>query len=103
MNKTEIKKLKIKKCLQHLENNYGAFDIEAGGGSNFYVTLTVSGEEFDGQFSRRDFAVSLFDSIRLGGDGHSQETIDRQRAAESLEINVNQELEKLVKEIDSLV
>ena len=101
MTKTEIKKLKVKKCLQHLENNYGGFDIEAGGGSNFYLTLQVLGVDFPGQFSRRDFAVALNDSIRLGGDGWSQEQINLQRAAEVLEGKINDELEELMEEVDS--
>ena len=103
MTKTEIKKLKIKKCLQHLENNYGGFDIEAGGGSNFYLTLQVLGVEFEGQFSRRDFAVALNDSIRLGGDGWSQEQINLQRAAEVLEGKINDELEEAMDELEEKI
>ena len=101
MNKTEIKKLKVKKCLQYLEKHYGATDTEAGGGSNFYLTLNVLGHDFPGQFSRRDFTVTLNDSIGLAGDGWTEAQLRKQVAAVTLEDKINEELEELMEEVDN--
>ena len=98
MNATQLKKAKIKAGLTFLEQNYGAIP-EAGGGSNFYLYLTHQGEEFSGQFSRRDFSVALYDSIKLAGNGWSKEEIAHQAAAVQLEDNINRELEAVVASI----
>ena len=95
MNKTELKKAKVKAALTFLEQNYGAIP-EAGGGSNFYLYLTHQGEEFSGQFSRRDFTVTFYDSIRLSGPGFTAQERKHQATAVQLEDKINQELETVV-------
>ena len=98
MNKTELKKAKIKAALTFLEQNYGAIP-EAGGGSNFYLYLTHQGEKFSGQFSRRDFTVTFYDSIRLSGPGFTAQERKHQANAVQLENEINQKLEAIVESI----
>ena len=100
MNKTEIKKAKVKAGLTFLEQNFGAI-ADAGGGSNYYIVLTSNGEQFTGQFSRRDFTVTLNDSIGLSGPGWSKEEIAHQAAAVQLEDDINEELEALMEDVES--
>ena len=98
MNKTELKKAKIKAALTFLEQNYGAIP-EAGGGSNFYLYLTHQGEEFSGQFSRRDFTVTFYDSTTLAGNGWTAQERKHQANAVQLENEINQKLEAIVESI----
>jgi hypothetical protein len=96
MNATELKKAKIKAALTYLEKVYSA-EAEGGGGSNFYITLrTDEGQEFSGQFSRRDFTVALNDSVKLAGNGWSKEEIAFHKAAVEWEENINRELEAVL-------
>ena len=98
MNATELKKAKVKAGLTFLEQNYGAI-ADAGGGSNFYLYLTHQGEEFSGQFSRRDFTVTFYDSIRLSGPGFTAQERKHQATAVQLEDKINRELEAVVASI----
>ena len=99
MNKTQLKKAKVKAGLTFLEQNYGAI-ADMGGGSNYYLYLTHQGEQFSGQFSRRDFTVTFYDSIRLSGPGFTAQERKHQATAVQLEDTINEELEALMEDVE---
>ena len=65
MTKTELKKQLVKAAIELLENEFGVeFDGTDEGGR---LGFTVAG--LNGQFSRRDMDVALWESISLHGSG----------------------------------
>ena len=74
-----------------LEHEFDAQIDDADGGR---MDVIING--FQGQFSRRDFDVTFFDSIPLHGDGFSDEEIARQKASVALEDKVNREIRLLM-------
>ena len=65
MTKTELKKQLAKTALELLENEFGVeFDGTDEGGR---LGFTIAG--FNGQFSRGDMSVTLWESIPLSGHG----------------------------------
>ena len=89
MTKTELKKQLVKTALELLENEFGVeFD---GTDESGRLGFTVAG--FNGQFSRGDMSVTLWESIPLSGHGWTPAEILLQQEAVALENQINEALE----------
>ena len=62
--KTQLRKDQVAAVIDTLEHEFDAQIDDADGGR---MDVIING--FQGQFSRRDFDVTFFDSIPLQGDG----------------------------------
>ena len=92
MTKTELKKQQVAAALELLENEIGVeFDGTDEGGR---LGFTVAG--FNGQFSRGDMSVTLWESIPLSGHGWTPAEVLAQQEAVALEKQINEALEVLV-------
>jgi len=89
--KTQLKKDQTKAIIDTLIDEFNAKVEDADGGR---MDVIIDG--FQGQFSRGEFYVEFWDSIKLSGDGWSEEQIARQKAAVELEDKVNRELNLLM-------
>jgi len=89
--KTQLRKDQVAAVIDTLEHEFDAQIEDADGGR---MDVIIDG--FRGQFSRRDFDVMFWDSIKLSGDGWSEEQIARQKAAVELEDKVNREIRLLM-------
>ena len=86
MTKTELKKQLVKAAIELLENEFGVeFDGTDEGGR---LGFTVAG--FNGDFSRRDMEVCLWESIPLSGHGWTPAEILLQQEAVVLENQINE-------------
>ena len=107
MNKTEVRRLKVRRALKSLVINHNAFNIEDadGGRMDFYVEGPY-GHTYQCQFTRNGFDVAVYDAIGLAGNGWSEDDIRIQQTATELEILMNatiqKELEKVEAEVASL-
>jgi len=92
MTKTELKKQLVKAALELLENEFGVeFDGTDEGGR---LGFTVAG--FNGQFSRGDMSVALWESIPLSGHGWTPAEVLAQQEAVALENQINEALGAVV-------
>ena len=92
MTKTELKKQLVKAALELLENEFGVeFDGTDEGGR---LGFTVAG--FNGQFSRGDMSVTLWESIPLSGHGWTPAEVLAQQEAVALENQINEALGAVV-------
>jgi len=89
--KTQLRKDQVAAVIDTLEHEFNAQVEDADGGR---MDVIING--FHGQFSRRDFYVEFWDSIKLHGDGWSEEQIARHEAAVALEDRVNREIRLLM-------
>ena len=90
--KTELKKQQVKAALELLENEFGVeFDGTDEGGR---LGFTVAG--FNGQFSRGDMSVTLWESIPLSGHGWTPAEVLAQQEAVALENQINEALGAVV-------
>ena len=89
--KTQLRKDQVAAVIDTLEHEFDAQVEDADGGR---MDVIING--FQGQFSRRDFDVMFFDSIKLSGTGWSDEEIARHKAAVELEDRVNREIRLLM-------
>ena len=89
MTKTELKKQLVAAAIDLLENEFGVeFDGTDEGGR---LGFTVAG--FNGQFSRGDMSVTLWESIPLSGHGWTPAEVLAQQEAVALENQINEALE----------
>ena len=89
MTKTEFKKRLIALAIEQLENEFGVeFTGDDEGGR---LGFTVAG--FNGDFSRRDMSVTLWESISLHGPGFTPAEVLAQQEAVALENQINEALE----------
>jgi hypothetical protein len=89
MTKTEFKKRLVALAIEQLENEFGVeFDGTDEGGR---LGFTVAG--FNGQFSRGDMSVTLWESIPLSGHGWTPAEVLAQQEAVALENQINEALE----------
>ena len=107
MNKTEVRRLKVKRALKSLVINHNAFNIEdADGGRMDFCVEGPFGHTYQCQFTRNGFDVAVYDAIGLAGNGWSEDDIRIQQTASELEILMNatvqKELEKVEAEVASL-
>ena len=94
MNKTEIRRFKVKTALNVLIEKFNAYSISNDDGARFDFFVDFEGETFHGQLDRRDLQISFYDSIRLHGDGFAAEEIKHQALAVNLEDFINEKLEE---------
>jgi len=90
MKETKLKKYLVIIAIDVLENEFGVeFDGTDEGGR---LGFTVTG--FNGQFSRRDMSVTLWESIPLSGHGWTPAEILLQQEAVALENQINEALKE---------
>ena len=95
MTKTELKKQTTKAVINHLIQEYDAYNIER---ENQYIDFwaDIDGFEIQLQMDTRGYDVSSWDSVTLLGDNWTQEEKDKQYAATVLEDRMNESIRKLV-------
>ena len=104
MNKTEVRRLKVKRALKSLVINHNAFNIEdADGGRMDFCVEGPFGHTYQCQFTRNGFDVACFEAIGLAGDGWSQDDIRIQQTASELEILMNATVKKELKKVEAEV
>jgi len=90
MKETKLKKYLVIIAIDVLENEFGVeFDGTDEGGR---LGFTVAG--FNGQFSRGDMSVTLWESIPLSGHGWTPAEILLQQEAVALENQINEALKE---------
>lgn len=94
MTKTEMRRLEVKKALNTLVEKFNAYSISNEDGARFDFYVDSDEFTFHGQLDRRDLQVSLYDSIRLYGDGFTAEEYAKQAASVEIENAINKALKK---------
>ena len=94
MTKTELRKLRTKKALNVLIEQFNAYSITNDDGARFDFFVDFEGETFHGSLDRRDLQICFYDSIRLHGDGFAAEEIKHQALSVQLEDFINEKLEE---------
>jgi len=93
MTKTELKKQQVKAVIELLINQFNAQVEDADGGR---MDITIG--DLQGQFSRRDFEVAMFDSISFyNPSDFPAEIVDRHNRAVALEDELNKAITNLLK------
>ena len=93
MTKTELKKQQVKAVIELLINQFNAQVEDADGGR---MDITIG--DLQGQFSRRDFEVAMFDSISFyNPSDFPAEIVDRHERAVELEDELNKAIANLLK------
>ena len=95
MTKTEIKKQTTKKIINHLIEEYDAYNIEREAQYIEFFTDYKS-HRFQLQMDTRDYSISSWDSVTLAGDGWTEEELDKQKFAVELEDIMNESIRELV-------
>ena len=95
-NKTQLRKDQTKAVLSLLVEDFNAYSINNEDGARFDFYVDFKDETFHGQLDRRGFDVSLYDSIRLHGDGFTDEERQHQANAVELEDKINREISLLM-------
>ena len=91
-NKTQLRKDQVKAVIDVLVDEFDAQIEDADGGR---MDIIVDG--LHGQFSRRDFDVMFFDSIKLHNpEDFPVETVERHKKAVALEDKINREIRLLM-------
>ncbi len=104
MNKTEARRLKVKRALKALIINHNAFNIEdADGGRIDFCVEGPFGHTYQCQFTRNGFDVCVYDAISLAGDGWSDDDRRIQQTAKELEFLMNATVEKELEKVEALV
>ena len=95
MTKKELKKQETKKVLNMLINVFNIYNIER---DNQYLQFwsDYKSHRFQFQMDTRGYDISSWDSVKLSGDGWSQEDIDKQKFASEWEDLMNKYVSKLV-------
>ena len=95
MTKSEIKKQTTKKIINHLIEEYDAYNIER---ENQYIDFwaDIDGYVLQLQMDTRDYSVAGWDSMTLAGEGWSEEEKGKQFAATVLEERMNESIGRLV-------
>ena len=96
MTKTELRRAKFKAVLNLLIKEFNAYNIEDADGGRIDFFVYDSDFTFQGQFSRRDFDVALYDTTPLSGPGFSDEEIKKQKAAVAFEDKMNSSIQKVL-------
>ena len=104
MNKTEVRRLKVKRALKSLIINHNAFNIDdQDGGRMDFCVEGPYGHTYQCQFSRNGFDVAVYDAIGLAGDGWSEDDIRIQKTASELEYLMNATVKKELKKVEAEV
>ena len=104
MNKTEVRRLKVKRALKSLIINHNAFNIDdQDGGRMDFCVEGPYGHTYQCQFTRNGFDVAVYDAIGLAGDGWSEDDIRIQKTASELEYLMNATVQKELKKVEAEV
>ncbi len=104
MNKTEARRLKVKRALKALIINHNAFHIEdADGGRMDFCVEGPFGHTYQCQFTRNGFDVCVYEAISLAGNGWSDDDRRIQQTASELEFLMNATVEKELEKVEALV
>ncbi len=104
MNKTEARRLKVKRALKALIINHNAFNIEdADGGRIDFCVEGPFGHTYQCQFTRNGFDVCVYEAISLAGNGWSDDDRRIQQTASELEFLMNATVEKELEKVEALV
>ena len=95
MTKTELKKQEIKKVLNMLINVFNIYNIERDN-QYFHFWSDYKSHRFQLHMDTRGYDISSWDSVKLSGDGWSQENIDKQKFAVELEDLMEKKVRELV-------
>jgi len=91
-NKTQLRKDQTKAVIDLLVDEFNAQIEDADGGR-----MDIIVDDFHGQFSRRDFDVMFFDSIKLHNpEDFPVEKVERHKKAVALEDKINREIRLLM-------
>jgi len=95
MTKTELKKQTTKRVLNYLIEEFDIYNIERD--NQYFIFWTdYKSHRFQLQMDTRGYDISSWDSVKLSGDGWSQEDIDKQKFAVELEDIMNKRVRELV-------
>tara|TARA_R110001592_G_scaffold26148_2_gene98286 strand:+ start:108 stop:398 length:291 start_codon:yes stop_codon:yes gene_type:complete len=89
MTKTELKRQQTKEVIELLENQFSAENFDNDEGS--YFTFNIG--DFSCALFRRDFSVSLYDTIQMG-PGFTDEEYAVRDAAIVLEKAINKRIKR---------
>ena len=95
MTKTELRKQTTKKVLNHLIEEFNIYNIDREN-QYFEFWADYKSHRFQLQMDTRGYDISSWDSVKLSGDGWSQEQIDKQKFAEEIEDIMNESVRELV-------
>lgn len=95
-NKTQLRKDQTKAVLSLLVEDFNAYNINNEDGARFDFYVDFEDETFHGQLDRRGFDVSFYDSIRLSGNGFTDEERQHQANSVELEDKINKEIQLLM-------
>lgn len=95
MTKSELKKQTTKRVINHLIEEFDAYNIEREN-QYFEFWADIDGFEIQLQIDTRDYSVASWDSVKLVGDGWKKEEINKQIAAAILEERIEQSVRELV-------
>ena len=95
MTKTELRKQTTKKVLNHLIKEFNIYNIDR---ENQYFEFWVDYKDhtLQMQMDTRGYDIGSWDSVKLSGDGWSQEQIDKQKFAEEIEDIMDERVRELV-------
>ena len=97
MTKTAIRKANFKAVKDLLINKYNAYSID-NEGSFFSMFIDFEDQTLQCSLSR-DCQFGSYDSIKLAGDGWTEEEIAKQAAASKFEDQLDKEIEKITTKI----
>lgn len=103
MNKTEVRRLKVKTALNTLVTKFNAYSISNDDGARFDFFVDSDEFTFHGQLDRRDLQVCFYDSIPLSGPGFTAKEHAHQAASVELEDIINEELEEVLNELEDAI
>jgi hypothetical protein len=95
MTKTQLKKETTKRVINHLIEEFDAYNLEREN-QYFEFWADIDGFEIQLQLDTRDYSVASWDSVKLVGDGWKEEQINKQIAATILEERIEQSVRELV-------
>ena len=103
MNKTEIRRLKVKTALNTLIEKFNAYNISNDDGARFDFFVDSDKFTFHGQLDRSDLYVCFYESIPLSGPGFTAEKHASQKTSVELEDTINKEIEEVLNELENKI
>ena len=95
MTKTQLKKQTTKRVINHLIEEFDAYNINREA-QYFDFWADIDGFELQLSLDTRDYSISSWDSIELNGEGWTQEEIDKQYACTILEERMDKSIRELL-------
>ena len=95
MTKTQLKKQTTKRVINHLIEEFNAYNINREA-QYFDFWADVDGFEIQLQLDTRGYDISSWDSMTLAGDGWEKEELNKQVAAAILEERIDKSIRELL-------